>query len=118
MRLVNIADGVLEHCDVCRAFEKVLRGPIADTSAAAMFAGRLQADLLYLDNIIRLLVRGFFPEYFLLIPVRTQNPQEGQGAFSNSRIGVFGPPQCVQTDEGKKWKRELRPDLRPKRRIK
>ena len=75
MRLVNIADGVLEHCDACRAFEKVLRGPIAATSAASTLNEKLRADLLFLDDTIALRAADVYSKYFSVMPARPRNPQ-------------------------------------------
>ena len=45
--LANRADEVLENCDVCRAFDKAPRVPIAGTSAVSMFNEKVQVDLLF-----------------------------------------------------------------------
>ena len=43
--LVNFADDVLEHCDVCKAYEKAPHVPIAGTSPASTFNEKVQVGL-------------------------------------------------------------------------
>ena len=97
--LLTCVDEVSEQCEGRRAFDRAPHSPIAGTSTVAMFNEKLRVDLLSLHDILAFHVMGVFSEYSLLIPVRTKNPQEVWGAFCNSRIGVFGPPQCIQMDE-------------------
>ena len=72
--LPTCVDEFLARCEVCQAFEKAPRAPVAETSTVATFNEKLQADLLFLDDIIALRVMGVFSEYSLLIPVRTKSP--------------------------------------------
>ena len=52
------------------------------------------------------------PDHILWIPVRSKNPQEVWGASYNSRIGISGQPESIQTDEGGEWKNDVRADSR------
>ena len=107
MQLITCVDEVLEQCEVCRAFDTAPHASVAETSTVAMFNGTLQVALLLLDDVSVPHVLDGFPKYSLLIPVRTENPQEVWKAFCGSSIGVFGPPLCIQMDEGEKWRNEL-----------
>ena len=70
------ADGDLEQCEVCRAFDKAPHAPIGGTSTVAMFNGKLQADLLFLGVLIALRAIDLSSKHFLLIPARSKNLQE------------------------------------------
>ena len=54
MGSVNSVDEVLEHCQVCGAFEEAPRIPIAGTSAALASNEKLRVDLLFLAGAIAL----------------------------------------------------------------
>ena len=118
MHLVRFADEVAEQCEVCRAFDKAPRIPIAGTSTASAFNEKLQIDLLFLGDIIALRIMDMFSKYSLLIPARSKNPQEVRDAFCNSWLSVFGQPKGIQLDEGGGWKNEILLDLCSERRIK
>ena len=111
-------DEVLAQCEVCQAVDKAPHAPAAGTSTAATFDEKLEADLLFPDDIIALHGTDVIPKYSLSIPARTQNPQEVRGAFCSPAIGVFGPPMSIQMDEGGEWENELLAALRCERRIK
>ena len=69
---------------------------------------KLQVDLLFLGDSVAPRAMDVYSKYYPLAPARSKNPQEVWGAFRNSRIGVFGPPQCIQMDGGGGWKSEVR----------
>ena len=116
--LVNFVDETLEHCDVCRAFDKALYVPIAGTSMASEFNEKLQVDLLFLDDNIALLAIDAFSKYPLLLPAKSKNPQEVWGVFCNRWMGTFSLPKCIQIDEGEEWGNGVRTDFCAERRIK
>ena len=118
MHLRPRADEVLSQPEICQVFEEAPHIPAAGTSTVAMLNEILQADLLFLDNIIALRAMDGFLEHPLLVPVRTKNPEEVRDAFCSSWVGVFGPPMSIQMDEGGEWECELWTELRLGRRIK
>ena len=59
-----------------------------------------------------------FSDYSLVIHVVSGNLREAWGASGNSRIGVVGQPESIQTDEGGEWANDVWADSRPERRIK
>ena len=73
---------------------------------------KLQIDLLFLDDIISFHVNEVSPEYSLLAPARSENPHEVRDASAASGNGIYGPPNCIQTDEGSEWKNEIWTRLR------
>ena len=94
------ANDVLEQCEVRNAVDKAPHVPTAGTPTTATFNEKLWTDSLFSDDIVALRAWDVFSAYSLLVPVRLKNPQELVGAFCNPRIGTFGPPQCIQMDEG------------------
>ena len=74
MPLITCADELLARCEACQAFEKAPHVPAAGTSAAAMFNEKLQADLLFLGDIIALHIMDVYSKYSPLIPARAENP--------------------------------------------
>ena len=70
---------VLDKCDVRRAFDQASHVPIAGTPAVAMLNEQLQADLMFLDDIIALHSTDVAPKYSPLIPARPKNPRRGMG---------------------------------------
>ena len=118
MHLITCADEVLALCEGCRAFDKAPHVPVAGTSAAATFNGKLKADLSFSADVIALHIMGASSESSPLIPVRTESPQEVPDAFCSSWVGVFGPPVSVQIGGGGGWANELWAELRSDRRIK
>ena len=73
--LVNFADGALEHCDACKAFEKAPHAPIAGTLRVSMFNEKVQVDLPFLGDLIALHAMDTFSRYSLLLPVQSKNPR-------------------------------------------
>ena len=90
---------------------------MAGTSTVALFNEKLQADSLFLDDVICRHVMDVFFKYSLLFLVRAEDSQEVRVAFRGSWIGVFGHPMSIQMDEGGGWKNELRAELRKERLI-
>ena len=91
----------MNHVD--EVLDPVDRAPhvlIAGTPPASMFNEKLQIDLLFLDDIIALHVTGVFPRNSSPTPVRVKTLRHVRGAFSGLRVGVFGPPECVQMNVG------------------
>ena len=84
MDLVGCVDEVMAQCEGRQASDKAPHVPEAGTSTVAMFNGKLQADLLFLDDVIALRFIDVLSKYFLLVPVRAKDPQEVWGAFSSS----------------------------------
>ena len=116
--LVAHVDSVLGNCEVCRAFDKAPHLPIAGTSSVSCFNERVQVDLLFLDDIIAAHAMDVFSKYSLLHRVKSKNPQEVWDVFCASWLGTFGPPKCLQMDEGGEWKNEVWADYCSERRIK
>ena len=100
LHLVNFADDVLEHCDVCEAFDKAPHAPIARASSVFMFNELAQVDLFFLDDLVARRAMVLFPEYSLLFPVRPENPQGVWDVFWGDWLGACGPPKCLQMDAG------------------
>ena len=70
--LVNQVDQVWETCDVCRAFDKAPHIPIAGSATAPAFNEKVQAALLFLDDLIVARAMDVFSKYSLLHPVQTK----------------------------------------------
>ena len=47
LSLLRHVEEVVNQCDVCKAFDKAPRAPIAGTSTVAMFNEKLQVDLIF-----------------------------------------------------------------------
>ena len=114
----NQVDQVLETCDVCRAFDKAPHIPIDGTTTVSAFNEKVQVGLLFLGALIVAHAMDVFPKYSALQPAQSKNPQEVWGVFCAGWLGAFGPPKCIQMDEGGEWKNEIRTDFRTERRIK
>ena len=84
MHVLTCVGEVLERCEVCRACAKAPHVPVAGASTASMIKGKSQVDLPSLDDVVALHAMGVFPEYPLLVPGRSKNPQEDRGAFFSS----------------------------------
>ena len=84
-------DGELAQCEFCRASVKAQHIPAAGTSTVAIVKEKLQADLLFLDDIIAPHVMDVSSGNSLLIPVQTGNSQEVWGALRSFRFGVLAP---------------------------
>ena len=105
--LIQYVDEVVRNCDVCKAFDSAPAIPVAGTSSVSAFNEKLQVDLLFLDDLIVLHVLDLFSRYSLLVPARSENPEEVWDAFCNSWIAVFGKPRIIQMDEGGERKNDL-----------
>ena len=97
MHLGNCVGEVLEQREVCRAFAKAPRVPVAGTSTVSTSTGKSQLDLLFLDDSIALRDIDVLPKYSLLIPVLSENPKGVSEAF------------CKCVDWGS-WPPEVHPD--------
>ena len=115
---VNFADEVLEHCDVCRAFDMAPHGPTAGTSTVWMFNEMAQAGLLFLGDLVALRAMDMFSKNSLILPARSKNPPDVWDSSRGGWLGTFGPPKCLQMDERGDWKNEIWTDLRAELRIK
>ena len=65
MPLITCVYEVLASCEVCQASEKAPHVPAAGTSTVAMFNEKLQADLLFLDDVIALHIMDVYSKYSL-----------------------------------------------------
>ena len=92
--MVNHVNKVLGTCEVCRAFDKAPRIPIAGTTTVSAFNGKVQVDLLFLDDPIVVHAMDVFSKYPPLHPAKSENPQEVWGVFCAGWLGAFGPPKC------------------------
>ena len=59
-----------------------------------------------------------FSKYSLLHPAQSGNPQEVWGVLRAGWLGAFGPPKCIQTDEGGERQNEIWTDSCAARRVK
>ena len=116
--LANYVDDVLGNCDVCTAFDKAPHVPIAGTSAVLMFNEKAQVDLLFLGDPIVAHAMHVISKNSLLRPVQSKNPQEVWGVFCGGRLCTFGPPKCIQMDEGGERQNAICTDFCAERRIK
>ena len=66
----------LEHCATRRDSDKVPNVLVVATSTAPMFNGKVQVDLLFLDDIVARRAMDMFPKCSLILRVRPENPQE------------------------------------------
>ena len=80
-----------------------------------MFYEKLQADLVFLEDIIAAHVIDVFSKYPSLLPAHAENPQEVWDVFCRR---VLGPLMCIQMDGGGDWKHEVWTELRSERRLK
>ena len=92
---LKVADFVVGERDVCAAFDKAPRPPLAGASLASALN-----DLLSLDYVAALHPMDPFSRSSVLVPASPKNPPEEWGAFTASRITVFGKPRCLQMDSG------------------
>ena len=89
MQLIACAD------EVCQAFDKAPRAPVAGTSTVAVFNEKLQVDLPFWDDAVAAHLMDVFSKYSLLMPVHAKNPREVWDASRCSWVGGFGPPMCI-----------------------
>ena len=71
-----LADDVVRECEICRAFDVAPAIPVAGTLSASSFNEKVQAGLLFPDDLIALNVLDLFSRYSLLVPVRSKDPEE------------------------------------------
>ena len=81
MHLLNCVDEVSKHGEVCQGFDKAPHKRIAGTPAVSMSAGKLQVDLVFLEDVMALRAMDVFSKYSFLIPVRARSPQEVRSGF-------------------------------------
>ena len=72
---------------VCQSFEKAPHLLGAGTSRVSPFNGKIQGDLLALDDIIVLHEMDAYSKYTLVVQARPKNPLEGLGR-------LFGFSDC------------------------
>ena len=108
---------MVRGCDVCRVLGVAPAIPASGASSVASINGKVQDDLLFLDDFIVLRALDLLPSYSFLVPVRSRNPDEAWDAFCTSRIAVFAKPRSIQMEEGGERKNELWVDLRADRYI-
>ena len=82
--LVAHVDSVLDTREVRRVSDKAPHLPIAGTSSVSCFNERVQADLLFLDDIIAARAMDVFSKYSLLRRVKSKNPEEVWDVFCAS----------------------------------
>ena len=117
-QLVTHVDEVLGKCDARRAFDKAPHVPIAGASTVSTFIEKVQVDLLFLGDLLVVHAMDVFSKYSLLHPVQSENPPEVRGAFCAGWQGTFGPPKCIQMDEGGERQNEIWTDFCAERRNK
>ena len=84
------------QCEVCKTFDKVPHIPIAGTSSASPFNGKVGVDLLYLDGAIALRAVDVVSKYSLLTSERSGNPQDTRGVLRSPRIAILAKPGCIR----------------------
>ena len=114
---INVEDGAIPRCGVCRALDKTSNLPIAGTTSAPPLYEKLQVELPFLVGILALRAMDMYSKYSLLMPVRAGNPSEARGASRSSWIAICGRSQCIRMDEGGGWGNEVRTDLCAGRRL-
>ena len=92
--------------------------PLAGSSSVSSFDEKAQVDSLSLGDLIILHALDLISRYSLLVPVRSQNPEEIWDTSCASLVAVFGKPRIMRMDEGGEWKNDLWVDLRADRHIK
>ena len=110
MHLVNYVDAALEHCAVCRSFDKAPHARLAGISTISTFNGKLRGDLSPWGDIMlygELHSMDLYSEYPIPIPARSKNPREVRGALCIAWIGVSGQTEGIRTDEGDAWGNEI-----------
>ena len=84
LHLHQPADEVLEHCEICRAFDRAPRVPVVGTSTDPTFAEKLLVDLPFLEDITALHVAGVSKE-FVTDPSTPNGRSEGMGRILGRR---------------------------------
>ena len=116
--LATHVEAVPGNCDVCRAFNKALNGPIAGTTTVSSLNEKVKVGLLFLDDPVVAHAMDIISKCTPLHPVQPKNPQEVWDVFCAGRRGTFGPPECIQMDGGGEWADEIWTDVCAGRRIK
>ena len=111
-------DELVQQCEVCRASDRIPHLPTAGTPSALSFNEKFPVDLLFLVDTIVLHAMDTYSQYSHLVLARRKNPPRARDAFFSSWIAVFGRPRCIQMDEGRGRKNEIRTNFRAERRIK
>ena len=96
--LVNQVGQVLGPCDVCMAFDKAPRVPIAGAATVSAFNGKVQADLLLLDDLI--VAHAMLPSS----PGAIRKSPGNLGRFLCGMAGDLRSPE-VHPD-GRRWREE------------
>ena len=97
---MNYVDEVLGQCEICRAFDKAPHIPIVGTSTAPMFNEKVQVGLLIPGETFALHALDMCPKYSLLLPGRSATPRKVRNVSCRGWLGIFGPPESIQMDEG------------------
>ena len=98
--MLKVAGPVVDKCDVCAGSEQNPHLPAAGTSRASTVNEKVQADPLFLGNLITIHAMDLLPQYSKLVLVSSKNPSEAWDALAASRITAFGTPRCSQTNSG------------------
>lgn len=96
----NYVDEALELRDLCRAFDKVARIPIAGAPAASAFFEELHAVLLFPYGAIASRAIDVFSKLPPVVPPSSCKSQRVRHTFHGLRIASFGGPKYVHMDEG------------------
>ena len=72
---------------------------VAKSFGLTIFNKKLRIDLFFPNGITTLHVLDVFLKYSSLSPERPKGPQDEWDILSGLRIGIFGPPKCIQMDE-------------------
>ena len=81
--------GALEHCEVCRCFEKAPHVSIEGASTVSTLDGKLQVDILFLNDLIASRAMDVSPGYSLLIPARPKSLLGVPGALRRTGLAFF-----------------------------
>ena len=110
--LACCAGEVLEQCEICRAFDKAPRIPIAGTSIFSAINEEVRADLLFLDDAAaaRAMYVSRIDAFFLPIAPRIVGVHGAR--FAGRGLPFFGRPRRSQMGEGCGGKRNSGGSLR------
>ena len=90
---LDAAEGLATQWGIRQALDKAPRLPIAGTSLALAFRGKVQDDLLFLRVVVALRAMALSSERSLRARAQSKNPLEAQ-------IPALGKPRCPQMDGG------------------
>ena len=113
--VLKAVDFAADLCGVCAALEKAPNLPVAGTSLAPSFNAKVQADLLFLGNVIALHAMDLYSKYSLLPMVLPGHPLEVRYVSAASWILVFGELRTVQMDGRGEWGNGTRSEFRSER---